>query len=236
VAKPLVKLDASFVPYRLDASTTVKFGFDVSTHTGALPPPLTKVDLRLPAGLNENASQLGLDVCHPAALAKLGPRGCPANSQVGFGSSTSEAAFGGDRVRQRSHMSMFVGPAESAAELLFYNEGRAPIASHVIYFGRSRRESGGPFGGVLETTIPLIPTIPGGSYLVTTGFESTLGPLGLTYYRKSHGRRAAFHPAGIFLPKRCPPNGFRFAVQLRFEDGTEAADASTVPCPRRRGG
>lgn len=235
-AKPLVGLRASFVPYQLGKSTTVRFGFDVTTSTGEMPPPLTGVDLSLPAGLNQNASQLGLDICKPAALVKRGPSGCPVNSKVGFGSTNVEVAFGGGLVKQEAQVSAFAGPPESAAEVLFYNESRSPIASKVIYFGKSDENAEGPFAGALETTVPLIPTVPEGNFLATTSFESTLGPLGLTYQRTVRGKSESFRPEGIILPGKCPRGGFQFQVELRFADGSGAADHHSVPCPPMRSG
>jgi hypothetical protein len=226
----LVKLHTSFVPYRLGASTTVRFGFDIATTTGTTPPPIISVDLHLPAGLNQNASELGLAICQPAALAEFGPSACPVNSQVGFGTAQVEVEFGGKRVQERADVSTFAGPAKSVAELLFYNRGKTPIASRILYLGHAREESG-PFSGDLETTIPLIPTVPEGNYLATTSFESTLGPLGLTYHKKIHGRKISFHPDGMIIPKRCPAKGFPFLVALRFYNGTAATARSSVPCP-----
>jgi hypothetical protein len=232
-ADPVASLDASFVPYRLGKSTTVRFGFDVTTRSGEMPPPLTIVNLALPKGLNQNASELGLDVCRPEALERLGARGCPVNSKVGFGSTEVEVAFGGARIRQHTQLATFVGPPESASELLFLNTSRSPIASRVVYTGRSREDAEGPFAGALETVVPLVPTVPEGNYLATTSFESTLGPLGLTYRRTIDGHSESFQPEGIVLPRRCPRGGFRFLVALEFSDGSTAGDHTTVPCPAK---
>jgi hypothetical protein len=228
-ATVLVKLHTSFVPYRLGASTTVRFGFDIATPTGATPPPLTGIDLHLPAGMNENASELGLGTCQPAALLERGSGGCPVDSQIGFGTARTEVTFGDAPIRSRAHVDAFAGPAKSAGELLFDVEQRTPIRSRLLYLGRARTETG-PFGSDLETTVPVIPTVPGGNDLATTAFESTLGPLGLTYVRNVHGRRVSFHPEGIIIPGKCPAEGFPFLVELHFDDGTEATARSSVPC------
>lgn len=228
-AVPLVELHTSFIPYGLGASTTIRFGFDIATSSGALPPPVTSVDLHLPAGMNQNASELGLNICQPVSLVRLGPSGCPVNSQVGFGTAHVEVAFGGDPVQESAYVSTFAGPAKSGSEVLFYNDAKGPIASRLVYSGHTREESG-PFGGDLETTVPLISTVPGGDYLATTSFESTLGPLGLTYYKRIHGRTVSFHPEGIIIPTKCPSKGFPFLVELRFSDGTQAVGRSAVPC------
>jgi hypothetical protein len=231
-ATPQVKLHASFIPYRLGASTTVKFGFDIATATGAIPAPLTSIDLHLPAGLNKNSSELGLNICQPKALEELGPSGCPVNSQLGFGTAHVEATFGGAPVQVSADVSTFAGPSKSASEFLFYNEEKTPIRTRLVYLGQAREESGA-FSSDLESTVPLIPTVPGGNDLATTSFESTLGPLGLTYYRNIHGRTVGFHPEGIILPKKCPAKGFPFLVELRFADGTKATGHSSVQCRHR---
>lgn len=230
-AAPVAQLHASFIPYRLGESTTVQFGFDVSAGPGAIPPPLTLVDLAMPKGLNQNASELGLDICKPKALQELGAKGCPVNSKVGFGTTDVEVAFGGERIRQKTKLDTFLGPPETANELMFLNTARAPIASQVVYFGKSLENAEGPFAGALETVVPLVPTVPGGNYLSTTSFESTLGPLGLTYQRTLHGHTENFRPEGILLPKKCPRGGFRFKVTLQFADGSTASDRTSVPCP-----
>ena len=232
-AIPLVKFHASFIPYRLGASTTIKFGFDIATTTGAIPAPLTSIDLHLPAGLNKNSSELGLSVCQPKALVEFGPSGCPVNSQLGFGTAHVEAAFGGVPVQVSADVSTFAGPPKSASEFLFYNEEKTPIRSRLVYLGQAREESGA-FSSNLESTVPLIPTVPGGNDLATTSFESTLGPLGLTYYRNIHGRPVGFHPEGIILPKNCPAKGFPFLVELGFADGTKASGHNSVQCPPQR--
>jgi hypothetical protein len=229
-AKPVVRLSASFIPYRLGHSTTVRFGFDITTTSGATPPPLLSVGLHLPKGINQNASQLGLNICQPTTLAELGPHGCPVNSQIGFGTANVEVQFGHTRVPEQAVITTFAGPAKSSSELLFFNEGRTPINSRVVYPGHVREESG-PFSGDLETTVPLIPTVPGGNDLATTSFESTLGPLGLTYYRTIDGQTKSFQPEGIYIPKTCPPKGFPFMVEVRFRTGAVATNHHNVPCP-----
>src|ERR1700690_2949945 len=73
-------LNASFAPDRLAAPTTITFGFHLTTTEGTAPPPLTDVDLMMPAGMNYTTTTLGLAICRPAALAAKGLAGCPANS------------------------------------------------------------------------------------------------------------------------------------------------------------
>jgi hypothetical protein len=234
-AAAMVKLRAAFVPDHLGASTTVRFGFDVLNRPGSGASPVTSVNIHLPAGINENASELGLATCEPAALAALGPAACPVNSQLGFGTAGVEVAFGGGSIQEAASVSTFAGPPKTASELLFYIEGTQPILARLMYSGHVRAESG-VFGSVLETTIPLVPTVPGGNYVTMTRFESTLGPLGLTYRKRVNGRLVSFHPQGVAIPARCPAGGFPFLAELHFADGSQALARTAVPCPPRSHG
>ena len=72
-------LRASFSPDRLGSSTTIAFGFHVSTTEGTAPPPLTHVDLHMPAGMNYTRTQLGLSICQPEPLLASGLAGCSPN-------------------------------------------------------------------------------------------------------------------------------------------------------------
>src|ERR1700727_936645 len=87
-------LHASFSPDRLGASTTILFGFSVDTSDGLAPPPLTAMDLKMPAGLGYSTTTLGLAVCTPAIIEAKGLAGCPTNSRLGFGSAVVEVPFG----------------------------------------------------------------------------------------------------------------------------------------------
>ena len=57
--------------------TTIGFSFTVATTEGLAPPPLTGIDLHMPAGMNTPTTNLGLAVCQPEELAAGRPRGLP---------------------------------------------------------------------------------------------------------------------------------------------------------------
>jgi hypothetical protein len=76
-----------------------------------------------------------------------------------------------------------------------------------------------------------IPLGPEGPDVVVRYLSATFGPLHLTYYRRSHGKRVAFKPTGLTIPTSCPRKGFLFAAQLTFLDGTQTTAKSRVPCP-----
>src|ERR1700722_15056321 len=87
-------LNASFSPDRLGTPPTITFGFHLATTEGTAPPPLTDIDLKMPAGMNYTTTTLGLAICQPSALVAKGLKGCPANSRLGYGSAVVEVPFG----------------------------------------------------------------------------------------------------------------------------------------------
>jgi hypothetical protein len=82
--------------------------------------------------------------------------------------------------------------------------------------------------------VPLIPSVAGGPPVSIVRVNATIGPAGLTYYERVHGRTVSFHPIGVSVPQRCPRGGFAFSGQFSFQDGTSVIARSNVPCPRRR--
>ncbi len=231
-AAQTVKLETSFNPDRLGARTTIEFGFHVhSTIPRRAPSPVTGVDLHMPAGLGLVTSTLGLANCDPRALIAGGVEGCPANARIGFGSAIVAVPAEGEPVEEAGKITALVGPPNSEhLEILFYVEGRAPVFAQLVFPGQLLEDSP-PFSGRLDTSIPLIPTWPGGPDVSVTSMNSTIGPRGLTYYRHVGGRIVPFHPRGIVLPMRCPRRGFPFRADITFMDGTHQSAVSAVPCP-----
>lgn len=232
-AAQTVKLETSFNPNRLGARTTFEFGFRInSTIPRRAPSPVTDVDLHLPAGLGLTTSTLGLANCEPAALIAGGVSGCPANARIGYGSARVAVPAEDEPVQEEGSLTALVGPPNSEhLEVLFYAEGHSPVFAQLVFPGQVLNDNG-PFSGRLDTAIPLIPTWPGGPYVAVTRMTSTIGPRGLTYYRRVHGGIVPFHPRGIAVPKRCPHHGFPFRVDVAFLDGSHQTATSAVPCPR----
>jgi hypothetical protein len=233
-AAQTVTLATSFKPDRLGSRTTIEFGFQVHSATPRrAPSPVTDVDLHLPAGLGLATSTLGLANCDPAALLAQGVTGCPPNARIGFGSALVAVPAEGEPVEEEGSLTALVGPPNSEhLEVLFYAEGHAPVFAQLVFPGQVLSDNP-PFSGRLDTSIPLIPTWPGGPDVAVTRMTSTIGPLGLTYYRHVHGKIVAFHPRGIAVPKRCPRRGFSFRADITFLDGTHQSATSAVPCPRQ---
>jgi hypothetical protein len=229
-------LNVGFSPDRLGASTTVEFGFHVeSVAAGQAPSPLTEIDLKLPAGVSLATSSLGLAVCQPTTLLERGPDGCRANARIGAGAARGEVTVGGEVVGEAATVDALLGPPVGENEqILFYVMGAEPLSAELIFPGALLLTASVGFSGSLNTSIPLVRAWSSGPYIALTSFSSTLGPLGLTYYRHRHGKVLPFTPRGIAVPGRCPRGGFPFAAEFAFLDGSRAGAVAAVPCPGAR--
>ena len=233
-AAPSVKLTASFSPDRLGAGTTIKVGFRVAYPSGEAPLPATELQFFLPRGLGIATSELGLQNCLPAQLEQGGRAACPPNSLMGHGSAVTAVPFGSRFVTERTSVTLFSAPVENGnPQLLFVVTGEYPVIAEVI-FGALVLPAGPRFGGVIDTKLPLVPSVPEGPDVALLGLQTTIGPAGITYRENVGGRIVSFRPRGILLPKSCPRGGFPFAVHLSFSDGSGAGSNAAVPCPRSR--
>ena len=233
-AAQAVRLDVALRPERLGAGTTMDFSFHIATPRGRVPPPLTAIEFRYPSNFGLLTSGLGLATCAPATLEELGPEGCPADSQMGFGSALVEIPVGPEVVRETGRLTAWMAPApEGRIALAFYAEGGTPILTQLIFPGLVL-DASPPFGGRLHTRIPVIPSLPDAPDAAVVSLRATIGPLNVTYYRHSRGRTLAYRPNGILLPRRCPAHGFPFAAAFVFLDGSSSAAHTSVPCPPRR--
>ena len=122
-------LRASFSPDRLGSSTTIAFGFHVSTTEGTAPPPLTHVDLHMPAGMNYTRTQLGLSICQPEPLLASGLAGCSPNSRLGFGKAFVEVPFGTGAGHEIPELQAMMGPSPFGAVVIIGS--RAPALSFI---------------------------------------------------------------------------------------------------------
>jgi hypothetical protein len=233
-AEQTVKLHTAFNPDRLGASTTIEFGFTIGSTAGGLPSPLTHVALRMPAGMNYLTTTLGFAICKPQNLIAKGLSGCSPNSRLGFGSAFVEVPFGTGSGREIPDIQALMGPPHNGnIVVLFYADGRAPVYAQLVFQGELLPGEGG-FGGDLDTTIPLIPSVPNGPPVSIIKVQSTIGPKNLLYEKRVHGRVVHYHPQGVAIPEKCPRGGFRFTANFAFQDGTAATATSTVPCPTGR--
>jgi hypothetical protein len=227
-------LNASFAPDRLATPTTITFGFHLATSEGAAPPPLTGLDLRMPAGINYTTTTLGLAICQPAALVAQGLAGCPPNSRLGYGSAYVEVPFGTGSGHEIPEVQALSGPSPNGnLVVLFYANGLYPISAQLAFSGEVLPAIG-RFGSQLATTVPLVTSVPGGPDVSVVSVTSTIGPSHLTYYKHVHGQLVPFHPRGVSVPERCPHGGFPFAAEFSFLDGSHTSASTAVPCPPAR--
>ncbi len=228
-------LHAGFSPDRLGTPTTISFSFELSTSEGTAPPPLTSMDLEIPAGMNYTRTTLGLAICQQAALLAKGLAGCPANSRLGYGSASVEVPFGTGAGHEIPEIQAVAGPSHTGnLVVLFYANGLYPVSAQLTFAGEVLPD-GGRFGSQLATEVPLVASVPGGPDVSIVHVQATIGPSHLTYYKHVHGRRVPFSPRGVSVPERCPRGGFPFGASFSFLDGTHASAQTTVPCPSRHG-
>lgn len=227
-----MRLTATFSPERLGGATTINIGFQITTPAGRAPSPVTDVELLLPSGLSIATSDLGLETCSPASLEQSGLAGCPPDSLMGRGSAAAEVPFGSAFVTEQAPITLFSGPLQNGhPQLLFFASGEYPVLANII-FGALVMPAQAPFGGLLNATLPLLPSVPEGPDVALVRLQTTIGAKGITYYERVKGKTIAFHPRGILLPKSCPRGGFPFTAHLTFQDATNASASTAVPCPR----
>jgi hypothetical protein len=155
---------------------------------------------------------------------------------MGHGSAVTAVPFGSRFVTERTSVTLFSGPVQNGhPQLLFVANGEYPVIAEVI-FGALVLPVGPRFGGLIDTKLPLVPSVPDGPDVALLGLQTTIGPAGITYHENVNGRIVSFRPRGILLPRSCPHGGFPFAVHLSFSDGSGAGANAAVPCPRRRAG
>lgn len=229
-ASPVVKLGASFDPYKLGQRTTLDFSFIVSGSQGEFPPPLTQIQLRYPAYLGIDLSGLGLENCGAPTLEQSGPAGCPANSVMGYGAAFTGIVLGTTPVTEAAPITILRAPSEKGhLGLLFFSEGTTPVNTRIIFPG-TLLPAPNPFGGQVSIGIPLVPTLPGAPYISVLELHATVGPRRVVYYEKVAGRLLAYRPQGILLPKTCPAAGFPFSAKFNFVDGSSTTASAVVRC------
>lgn len=233
-AKQSVRLTATLTPELLGHETTVGFGFRIATPADHVPPPLTGVVVRYPIGLSLGLSELGLATCTARTLATAGPESCPANSVMGYGTALAEIPIGPTIYEETTQLTIVRAPNHNGGlALLIYANGQTPVSAHIV-FGSVLLPAAPPFGGRLDLSIPLVPSLPEAPDVAVVRLNATLGPKHLHYHERIHGRIINYEPKGIPLANTCPHSGFRFTAKFAFLDGSHAAASTTVPCPGSR--
>jgi hypothetical protein len=235
-ASERISIHAGFVPYRLGASTTIAFGFQIKSPKHTVPQPLIGIDLALPQGLQTGPTRLGIQTCNESTIFDRGIHGCPPDSLVGRGAAVATVPIGPEIIHEQVQIALASTASRSGhLEILYGAEGLDPVFA-VLTFRGEVLEGKPPYGEEIATFIPPIETLPEAPYASVISMRSTIGPQHLTYYKRVHGRRVAYEPRGVELPKRCPRKGFQFAATFTFLDEATKTLHRTVRCPRVAGG
>ena len=234
LASETAKLNVKLIPERPGARTTIVFSFKIAAGiSGDVPSPLRAMDLRYPAGFGIGTSELGIESCQPTTLQAQGPKSCPPDSKMGYGSALIEVPFGSEPIQETASITTFLAPVkEGQISMLFYAEGKTPLIAKLV-FPAVLASAPTPSGGSLDTDLPLVPTLPGAPDVTVVQLSSTIGPLNLTYNERTHGKTLHYKPKGIAIPKHCPRGGFPFTASFSFQDTTKTSTTTHVPCPRR---
>lgn len=232
-AAQAARLKIGLVPERLGQGTTIEFSFQISKAGGGVPSPVIRMQLLYPKHVGIVTSGLGLATCTQLALEVLGGEGCPSRSLMGYGTAIAEVQVGRSVVKERATTAIYMAPiAEGNINTLFLINGYSPLLAELIFPGLLLPASS-PYGGDLSINVPLLEAFPEGPDVALVTVRLTIGPLGITYYERVHGRFVPYRPSGIILPSRCPRGGFPFEVTFDFADGTTATGKDRVPCPPR---
>lgn len=230
-AAPNVKLRVGFDPDRRGVRTTIELSLRISDAKGDVPIPVRSLDLRMPASMGIATTTLGQANCLPAELVDGGLNGCSTNARIGFGDATAVVPVGPLELQEKASLSALMGPpVEDHLEVLFYVEAHEPVFAQLI-LPSLVQEAEQPFGEQLNTSVPLVQAWTEGPYLALETFNSTIGPLHLTYFRDVSGKTVPYYPHGIRVPSLCPAGGYPFEALLGFQDGTSATAVYHVPCP-----
>jgi hypothetical protein len=238
IALQRASLAASFHPENLGAPTTVSLAFEISSIPPAGQTPLRSVSVQLPSEMGIATSGLGLENCLVSRLEALGPKGCPANALMGRGTATAEIPIGGEVIAESARIELFSAPVQAGRlALLVYASAESPVFAQLV-FPAMIVPAAPPYSEGIETSVPLVPSLPGAPDVAVTRFQMTLGTtsrgLGhFAYYRLMHGRRASYAPSGLRLPSTCPKGGFPFEAHFAFEDRTTADAHTAIGCPRK---
>lgn len=226
-----VKLKVELQPDKAGTPTTIHFGFRIWGPHRTPPSAVTTLTLRLPENMGLATTTLGQAICYRRPLLEDGLAGCSENARLGFGDAVAVVPLPAHPISERASLTALMGPpVGNHVQVLFYAEGLSPVFAQFVFPGVLFSDVH-PFGDRIETTIPLVTPWPEGPNIALTSFNSTIGPLHLTYHRQVNGKWIAYRPHGITIPRHCPRGGFPFAALLTFADGTMTEALTRVTCP-----
>jgi hypothetical protein len=213
----------SLSPNRLNAKGALTLTINF-TEGGSedVPLPVRRSVLRFPAGLGIEIPHLRS--CSIARLRARGPSGCSAQSELGHGHALAEALAGSQLITENISLWLFLGPfhnLEPSFEIL--GQGFTPFAERVVLTGTVIPDQA-PYGEDLVLSIPPIPTVP-------LEPDASIVTMSLTV-----GESKPPHPAQantVVVPSACPADGFPFAAEFTYADGSSGSALAHAGCPRR---
>ncbi len=221
-------LSASLTPDVLSAPTNISTRMILAEGAG-VPKPVIGVLAYGPAGLELDVR--GIATCERTSLEVEGPRGCPAESRVGFGGGVGLVDLGATTVKESYTLDFFLAPRERGhLRILVYVDALRPIPVELVLSAKEAPASS-PYGFGLAVEIPPIPTVPGAANISVESSYVSLGASNVAYYRTVHDRRELVHVRGLIAPSRCPREGFPFETIVTFEDRTTSTGKYLAPCP-----
>lgn len=224
-------LTARLTPNVLGASTNLSTTMNLVEGL-EVPKPLSGVVAYLPAGLRLDVR--GMSTCEITKLETDGPRGCPAESRVGFGGGVGEVDLGGMNVKEPYTLDFFLAPREHGhLALLIYANATSPAPVTLVLTAREV-PAPRPYGFGLAVDVPSVSSVPGAANASVESSYVSLGSPHAAYYRTIHGHRKLVHLKGLIAPTRCPRGGFPFETIVTFEDHTTSTGSYLFPCPGRR--
>ena len=190
------------------------------------PPPLTGLNLFLPAGTKINP---GFNTCPTNTITvEHEPLKCPRSSQAGpVGTAEAFVVFGSERVPETPSLEPFFTPSRSRHLRQWAHPASIEIGSTGVYTEPTGEEG---FGPELSSTLPLIETVPGAPDGSLTSIELKIGAA------FKRGNKAFYFST---LPQNCPAGGFVFKAELTFAAlrGLTQQTVTSIdktPCPSRR--
>jgi hypothetical protein len=195
-------------------------------------PPISAVNVYLPKGVVLHPSAFGS--CAEETLRRIGPSGCPKSSVASaIGSVLGEVTFGTERVPEEATLQAFF---TAGGGMLFFTQGRTPVALEVVSRGKFVRSSG-KYSWELETLVPAVATVPGAPLASVSKIHIKAGAA-----IRKHGKVISYGT----VPRKgeCPRGGFFGKTEVTFggmfggerEFGIPPKTVTTVirvPCPRR---
>ena len=229
-----VAIHANFTPDVLGASTNLSATASFSSALPGSQPPIVKVTAYGPAGMSVDLRGAGACTASPAVLEATGPRACPADSRIGFGSAVGLEELAGELIPGPFTFEFFLKPSEAGhIALMAYVNAVTPASEQLVLLAREVRAPK-PYGLGISFAVPIVPSLPGAPLGWIDHLLLTLGSAHASFREQVDGKTKLVHVRGLVAPRTCPPGGFPIEGSFEFADGSKTTSTASIPCPRSR--